>query len=395
MTKHERSSLSLSLSLSTTTMQESNLDTTAATLEEVLFQTLDTSSTSTSSSTLTTSASSPPPSSSSNSQSTPLQQDDDVGYKDGDLPEFSDHEQEEEQDQQVIITPSITMNKLKTMKGPAGRKKTIPLSSIKQRITGGKKEQQRVEPPPPPPPPPSTSTTSTTLNGKGKGKALKMTDQQLDQVITKFTLAKPELQGKISREEMLQMIELLQIDKDTLKGKKGLMGKGDKDTGGSHKFWKTQPVPQGDPNKVEELKEGPLEPDKKPDQVRKEPIDLHKDFEWCTIDLNDPLELKEVYELLTHHYVEDADASFRFDYAADFIEWALKPPGYVKDWHVGIRVQQSRKLVGFIAGIPVDLRIRTVSVLFILSLSSGRGRLTLAFRVTFLVYFQYETLYRN
>lgn len=33
------------------------------------------------------------------------------------------------------------------------------------------------------------------------------------------------------------------------------------------------------------------------------------------------IQRKEVYDLLTHHYVEDADATFRFDYSADFIEW--------------------------------------------------------------------------
>jgi hypothetical protein len=118
-----------------------------------------------------------------------------------------------------------------------------------------------------------------------------------------------------------------------------------------------------------------------------------------TIDLNDPAQTKEVYELLTHHYVEDQDASFRFDYSPEFIEWcvcpscfhfsaplpcplasaklflarrALKPPSYVPDWHVGIRVAstsgsgehtQKGKLVGFIAGIPMDLRIRNACVI--------------------------------
>lgn len=42
---------------------------------------------------------------------------------------------------------------------------------------------------------------------------------------------------------------------------------------------------------------------------------------------------------------------------------ALKPAGYVPDWHVGIRVAASGKLVGFISGVPVDLRIRSVCVL--------------------------------
>lgn len=92
------------------------------------------------------------------------------------------------------------------------------------------------------------------------------------------------------------------------------------------------------------MKEGAIEADKKPEEVRQEPIELHKDFRWVTVNLSDPkevrlglserqevsadvlrpLQLKEVYELLTNHYVEDLDASFRFDYSPEFIEWCVK-----------------------------------------------------------------------
>ncbi|GAA6024956.1 hypothetical protein JCM11491_001316 [Sporobolomyces phaffii] len=325
-------------------MQDSSLDATAATLTEALAATLEPAA---------------DDSSAATEPDSPADADLADGYKDGDLPDFSDHEQEQEEaatrakeSQGPKLIPG------KGMKGPAGRKK-MPLSALKQRIAGASGTKKPEPAPVSAPTPSSSSAPAATKPTKGKGKALKMTDEQLDMVISRFTSEKPELQGKVGREEMLQMIELLQIDEDTLKGKKGLMGKGTKDTG-SHKFWRTQPVAQ-DPNTVEELREGPLEADKKPEEVRKEPIDLHKDFQWVTIDLNNPNELKEVYELLTHHYVEDADASFRFDYAAEFIEWALKPPGYVPDWHVGIRVAASGKLVGFISGVPVDLRIRAVT----------------------------------
>ncbi|KPV75833.1 uncharacterized protein RHOBADRAFT_35600, partial [Rhodotorula graminis WP1] len=137
------------------------------------------------------------------------------------------------------------------------------------------------------------------------------------------------------------------------------MGKGAKGMGG-HKFWRTQPVPQLE-EKQDEFREGPLEADKKPDEVQHEPVKLHKDFSWVTVDLTDEAQKKEVYDLLTHHYVEDLDASFRFDYSPEFIEWALKPPGYVPDWHVGIRVAETGKLVGFISGVPMDLRIRNAT----------------------------------
>lgn len=40
---------------------------------------------------------------------------------------------------------------------------------------------------------------------------------------------------------------------------------------------------------------------------------------------------------------------------------ALKHPGYHKSWHVGVRVKSTGKLVGFIAGIPHEIRVRDVS----------------------------------
>ena len=35
------------------------------------------------------------------------------------------------------------------------------------------------------------------------------------------------------------------------------------------------------------------------------------------------LQLEEVYELLTHHYVEDDDAMFRFNYSVSFLSWSV------------------------------------------------------------------------
>ena len=36
---------------------------------------------------------------------------------------------------------------------------------------------------------------------------------------------------------------------------------------------------------------------------------------------------------------------------------ALKPPGWLKEWHCGVRVEKSGKLVGFISAIPANIRI--------------------------------------
>jgi len=85
---------------------------------------------------------------------------------------------------------------------------------------------------------------------------------------------------------------------------------------------------------------------------------LPKDFEWTTLDIEDPKQNKEVYDLLSLNYVEDDQAGFRFQYSSEFLAWALKPPGYHKEWHVGVRVSSNKKLVAFISGVPMSLRVR-------------------------------------
>lgn len=36
---------------------------------------------------------------------------------------------------------------------------------------------------------------------------------------------------------------------------------------------------------------------------------------------------------------------------------ALRPPGWLPQWHCGVRVSSNKKLVGFISAIPADIRI--------------------------------------
>ena len=36
---------------------------------------------------------------------------------------------------------------------------------------------------------------------------------------------------------------------------------------------------------------------------------------------------------------------YRFDYSIGFLRWALKPPDYKKEWHVGVRAEKSGKMV--------------------------------------------------
>lgn len=96
-------------------------------------------------------------------------------------------------------------------------------------------------------------------------------------------------------------------------------GKNVKDMG-AYKFWSTQPVPRLDDKSKVEV-EGPI---REIDLalVRKEAYPLSfEGFEWVTVDLTDDGQLKEVYDLLYGHYVEDDEAMFRFNYSKSFLKW--------------------------------------------------------------------------
>lgn len=91
------------------------------------------------------------------------------------------------------------------------------------------------------------------------------------------------------------------------------------------------------------------------DDVRKDPLPLPKGYFWKNLDLNDPKEAEDLYQLLTCNYVEDDDAMFRFDYSIDFLKWALLPPHQKPEWLVGVRAGKKESLFGFISGIPVEM----------------------------------------
>lgn len=56
-------------------------------------------------------------------------------------------------------------------------------------------------------------------------------------------------------------------------------------------------------------------------EIRQEPYSLPDQFLWDTLNLEDPLVLKELYTLLNENYVEDDDSMFRFDYQPHFLKW--------------------------------------------------------------------------
>jgi len=127
-----------------------------------------------------------------------------------------------------------------------------------------------------------------------------------------------------------------------------------------HPFWDTQPVPSIGSEYAQDC--GPIDEIKKPEEVRDEPYPLPDAFEWCTCNVDDDAEATEIYTLLSENYVEDDDSMFRFDYSVGFLRWALKPPNYLKQWHLGVRVKTNAKLVGFITGIPANIQVHDKNI---------------------------------
>ncbi|KAL2462450.1 Glycylpeptide N-tetradecanoyltransferase 1 [Forsythia ovata] len=125
-----------------------------------------------------------------------------------------------------------------------------------------------------------------------------------------------------------------------------------------HKFWETQPVGQFKDLGNTSLLEGPIEPPTPLSEVKQEPYNLPAPYEWITCDMDSDEMCVEVYNLLTNNYVEDDENMFRFNYSKEFLQWALRPPGYYRSWHIGVRVKSSKKLVAFITGIPARIRVR-------------------------------------
>ncbi|XP_073048341.1 glycylpeptide N-tetradecanoyltransferase 1-like [Primulina eburnea] len=128
--------------------------------------------------------------------------------------------------------------------------------------------------------------------------------------------------------------------------------------GKRHKFWETQPVGQFKDLGNASIPEGPIEQPTLLSEVKQEPYNLPTPYEWITCDMDSEEMCAEVYSLLANNYVEDDENMFRFNYSKEFLQWALRPPGFYRSWHIGVRVKSSKKLVAFITGIPAKIRVR-------------------------------------
>lgn len=151
-------------------------------------------------------------------------------------------------------------------------------------------------------------------------------------------------------EELIAQLTLQANESNAAQGKQEHKEMGD------HKFWKTQPVPEY--NEEDAETDGPIDPAKTVAEVSTKPLPMLKSFEWVTLDLTKQEDLSDVHKLLYEHYVEDSSFTFRFNYTPEFFEWSLKPPGWKKQWHVGVRVKESGRLVAFISGVPLEAVVR-------------------------------------
>ena len=121
----------------------------------------------------------------------------------------------------------------------------------------------------------------------------------------------------------------------------------------AHDFWDSQPVPKAYETIDDSMVDKAIDVEKTVQEVKAQPYNLPGGFVWANIDFSDKAQVQEVYELLTQNYVEDDDNMFRFDYSIEFLQWAVTPPGYKKEWLFGVRGGKKNKLYGFISGIPV------------------------------------------
>jgi glycylpeptide N-tetradecanoyltransferase len=175
-----------------------------------------------------------------------------------------------------------------------------------------------------------SDTTSTPLrttpntNGQAGGSGTKKLPPKMIESLMEMNPALKSELASMDKDKAAQM--LANMDISQLLTGLSLDGKNQKDMA-SYKFWQTQPVPRFDDQaSKKEVTQGPIKIID-PEQVSKTPDALIEGFEWCTLDLTNPEELKELYELLNNHYVEDDNAMFRFSYSQSFLHWCVDPVG--------------------------------------------------------------------
>lgn len=84
-------------------------------------------------------------------------------------------------------------------------------------------------------------------------------------------------------------------------------------------------------------------------------MNLPDQYDWLNIDAEKKEDLLLIYKFLYDNYVDDS--MFRIHYTIDTLQWFLTAPGYYKELHVGIKLRETNQIIGFIAGIPINLNL--------------------------------------
>lgn len=149
----------------------------------------------------------------------------------------------------------------------------------------------------------------------------KVTQEQLELLLQANPALKAEVKN-MTPGQLESMMSKLNIA-DLLTGV-NMSGTNNKNLG-THAFWGSEPVPQLDEDRSKKIPDGPIK-EIDIERVPKAPGPLVEGFEWVLMDLTDDKELDEVFNLLSNHYVEDADTAFRFAYSASFLHWYVASP---------------------------------------------------------------------
>ena len=201
------------------------------------------------------------------------------------------------------------------------------------------------------------SIGSSILSSAGGSESLATVAPQASEVKKKEPTAVVDING-LSDQEVIHLLQekerKRQLERYARQAAKG------QDLDREHKFWSTQPVPGL--KDTFEGESGPMELNTDVTLVKQEPYNMPAGFEWCSLDVTDPAVILEVYTLLFENYVEDDDCLFRFDYSIPFLQWALTPPGFLKEWHVGVRNSKTGK--------PLKYLSRLLLLLYCICLSS-------------------------
>ncbi|UJR18703.1 hypothetical protein I4U23_005610 [Adineta vaga] len=159
---------------------------------------------------------------------------------------------------------------------------------------------------------------------------------------------------KLTDKSMVNLMRQMTLAEQTAANNNGYEAKYDEKAASRQewKFWQTQPVPTIG-TKIDTTNIGPIEPNKSIDELQQEPYKLPDGFSWNDIDVD----LEELHTFLDENYIEDDGNDFRLKYSIPFLRWALCAPGWLKKFHVGVRITKSGKLVGFISAVPIRMRV--------------------------------------